>query len=327
MDYGAEKKLPIENIGFLEIGGIGEMVYRAVRFSDYGMTRQNGKEWIVPEFPSPFAPVYAGTDYKLTGQDLLVNLCNLWRSLNNPDSKKNPKLAVIDWVKNNIAPYNIDELYEDAKELDPGTVASTLLQQDGSFEYEDFIHDLASLGKTFDYYHALNEVHEHGNTAEARNLYYEGRLDEGFPFMEKYRNIQTDEEYILKVNEDWKDHIVTLIGLFPDFRMRLKRDTETGRVMYGADVQSVFDIAWYTFSRILADDGPKLDDDMNYDYNSGSVLTCEICGRYFIRHSSRQKYCGDPKCKAEQNRRNRKAAYARKRSKDIEEKAKKKVKM
>jgi hypothetical protein len=33
--------------------------------------------------------------------------------------------------------------------------------------------------------------------------------------------------------------------------MRLKLDKKTGKVMFGADVQSVFDIAWYTFSRCL----------------------------------------------------------------------------
>lgn len=55
-----------------------------------------------------------------------------------------------------------------------------------------------------------------------------------------------------------------------------------------ADVQSVFDIAWYTFARLVADVAPPIDEDMGYFYSQGSVLTCMACGRYLVRHSSRK---------------------------------------
>ena len=76
--------------------------------------------------------------------------------------------------------------------------------------------------------------------------------------------------------------------MFPDFRMRLKLDKKTGKVMFGADVQSVFDIAWYTFSRIVADVAPPVDEDLDYFESQGSILSYLACGKYFVRRSSRQ---------------------------------------
>lgn len=87
--------------------------------------------------------------------------------------------------------------------------------------------------------------------------------------------------------------------------MRLKQYKKTGKIMYGADVQSVFDICWYTFARIVADVAPPIDTDNNLDYfeSQGSVLSCLACGNYFVRYSSRQLYCNNPNCKAERDNR------------------------
>ncbi len=102
--------------------------------------------------------------------------------------------------------------------------------------------------------------------------------------------------------------------------MRLKLDKKTGKVMYGADIQSVFDICWYTFSRMVADVAPPVDEDLNYFESQGSILSCLACGKYFVRHSSRQLYCNSWDCQAERNRRNRRASYARKKAKEVENK-------
>ena len=111
-----------------------------------------------------------------------------------------------------------------------------------------------------------------------------------------------------------------MIEMFPDFRMRLKLDKKTGKVMYGADIQSVFDICWYTFSRMVADVAPPVDPDLRYEESQGSILSCLACGEYFVRHSSRQLYCSSWDCQAERNRKNRRASYARKKSAEVENK-------
>jgi hypothetical protein len=110
--------------------------------------------------------------------------------------------------------------------------------------------------------------------------------------------------------------------MFPDFRIRLKLDKKTKKVMYGADIQSVFDICWYTFSRMVADVAPPVDEDLNYFESQGSILSCLACGKYFVRHSSRQLYCNCWDCQAERNRRNRRASYARKKAAKVKVKNK-----
>jgi hypothetical protein len=72
----AMKKLPVENLGFVEIGGVGEMIYRAVRFPEYVPDYDDDGEVLKPVFTGLHAPE-SGTDYSLTGQELLVSLCNL----------------------------------------------------------------------------------------------------------------------------------------------------------------------------------------------------------------------------------------------------------
>ena len=50
-----------------------------------------------------------------------------------------------------------------------------------------------------------------------------------------------------------------MIDMFPDFRMRLKQYKKTGKVMFGADILSVFDICGYTYSRIVGDVALSID--------------------------------------------------------------------
>ena len=76
------KKLPVDFFSFTEIGGVGEMIYKAVRFPEYVVERtEDGNQVVVPLFSGSIPPE-GGTDYALTGQDLLVSLCNLRRFSN-----------------------------------------------------------------------------------------------------------------------------------------------------------------------------------------------------------------------------------------------------
>ena len=314
------KKLPVENLGFVEIGGVGEMIYRAVRFPEYITDYDDGGEVLKPVFTGLHAPE-SGTDYSLTGQELLVSLCNLYGKLNNPGSTVPVTDAVWDWCRNNIHPYNIDSLYEmlDSEKFAHITYMD-LIQKDATFYVDQFIKDLCSLGTVFEFYYALRRVKYYGEIGYARNLYYEGRLCDSLAFLERYRQYSDDEEFKAHLLGNYNEHISQVIEMFPDFRMRLKLDKKTGKVMYGADIQSVFDICWYTFSRMVADVAPPVDEDLNYFESQGSILSCLACGKYFVRHSSRQLYCNSWDCQAERNRKNRRASYARKKAKEVENK-------
>jgi len=314
------KQLPVINLSFVEIGGIGEMVYRAVRFPEYIPDYDDDGEIIKPLFTGGHAPV-SGTDYSLTGQDLLVSLCNLYVKLNNPDSTESISDAVWDWCRNNIHPYDIDNLCEILEsEKNAHITFMDIIEKDATFSIKRFIKDLCDLGTVFELYYILDNLKYEGNVKNARNLYYEGRLRDSLAFLERYSKYEDDKEYRAHVLEDYNDLIFKVIDMFPDFRMRLKLDKKTGKVMFGADVQSVFDICWYTFSRIVADVAPPVDEDLDYFESQGSILSCLACGKYFVRRSSRQLYCDSWDCQAERNRRNRRASYARKKAAEAENK-------
>ena len=314
------KRLPIENFGFVEIGGVGEMVYRAVRFPEYIPDYDDDGEIIKPIFTGLHAPV-SGTDYSLTGQELLVSLCNLYGKLNNPDSTVSITDAVWDWCRNNIHPYDNDSLCEILEsEKNAHITFMDIIEKDATFSIKRFIKDLCDLGTVFELYYTLDSLKYEGNVNNARNLYYEGRLRDSLSFLERYSKYEDDKEYKAHVLEDYNDLIFKVIDMFPDFRMRLKLDKKTGKVMFGADVQSVFDICWYTFSRIVADVAPPVDEDLDYFESQGSILSCLACGKYFVRRSSRQLYCDNPNCQAERNRKNRRASYARKKAAETENK-------
>jgi hypothetical protein len=74
---------------------------------------------------------------------------------------------------------------------------------------------------------------------------------------------------------------------------------------------------------MVADVAPPVDEDLNYFESQGSILSCLACGKYFVRHSSRQLYCNNWDCQAERNRKNRRASYARKKAVEVKVKNKK----
>lgn len=50
------KKLSVDNLSFGEIGGVGEMVYRAVRFPEYIPEMSDDGQFLKPLFSSIIAP-------------------------------------------------------------------------------------------------------------------------------------------------------------------------------------------------------------------------------------------------------------------------------
>ena len=312
------KYIPTEFYSITEIGGVGEMVYKAVRFPEcvpeYDHARK--EEMIVPVFTYMHAPK-SGTDYKMNGQDILVSLCNLYQDINAPDYTYSTTDMVWNWCRQNVHPYNIDVLCEMLK---PENYKSCLLSGEiasyGTFDVNDFIKDLCKLGSAFEYYNVLQKVRFRKDVAAGRALYYEGRICDSMPFLEKFRRYESDEEYLEKFNENYHDLILNVTEMFPDIRWRLLENPKTHKIELGVEVKSVFDIAWYTFARLVADVAPPIDDDLNYMYDcQGSILTCMACGKYFVRHSSRQRYCQDPDCQAKRNNRKAKAYYDRQKMK------------
>ncbi|MBQ7444322.1 MAG: CGNR zinc finger domain-containing protein [Clostridia bacterium] len=308
------KRLSTEMLTFTEIGGAGEMIYKAVRFPDYywEFDHEIKEDVIVPVFSYTKRPT-AGTDYSLTGLELLANLCNLYRKINNPDSSANITELVWDWCRNNIHPYYIDDLcdiIESADFKNPNIYER--LRGDASFLVSKFVHDLSNLGSTFEYYDVLNKVYLEHDASAGRKLYYEGRIRESIPLLEKYKQYTDDDEYIKQISAKYDSLMKGVITLFPAVKMNLKQNNRTKKIEMGAEVHSVFDIAWYSFVRMVATVAPPPDTNPDYMFSQSSILTCMACGDFFVRHSSRQRYCNNPDCQAERNNRKARAYYKRK---------------
>lgn len=137
-----------------------------------------------------------------------------------------------------------------------------LIEQDGTFALDVFIHDLSNLGRTLEMYYALRRLKYCHDADRAMHLYHEGRLCDGLSFLKHYRvYCKSTESFSHNVLADYDVLMSKLLDLLPDFRMRLNIDKKSHKVMFGADIQSIFDIAWYTFARMTADIAPPFDDD------------------------------------------------------------------
>ena len=103
-----------------------------------------------------------------------------------------------------------------------------------------------------------------------------------------------------------------LIECIPDFRLRLKLDPKSEQVVFAADVNSVFDIAWYTFARLLTED-PSLEC-LGSDgrRHGGIMICCHHCGQFFYRKAKHQQYCDRPECQKARNAKNQRDFRKRK---------------
>ena len=344
-------QLYVNALGFGEIGGVGEMIYRTVRFPDYKVLYDKDVLVIWPKY-SEESELLSKSDYLLTGQMLLASLCNLYRKMNDPACPGSYVEMIVDWCKANTHPYQIDLLYEQL--TDAGydyRYFSESIMRDGIFEVEQFMSDLEKVYHTQCFYYALLRL-SIGDDSYARHLYYEGRFTDSFPLFDKYKYtlpveepneiLVSDSFDILREMEKSSARIIptasddsvpaedrpfvrdpmddihylrmVLLEQFPEFRMKLKAHPKTGRIQFAADVRSVFDICWYTLSRAVADDAPPEDEDPNSMFREGSLLSCLCCGDFFVRRGPRQLYCNKEACQAARKRKNRRDCDVRKRA-------------
>jgi predicted proteasome-type protease len=60
------------------------------------------------------------------------------------------------------------------------------------------------------------------DVAAGRALYYEGRICDSMPFLEKFRRLDSDEQYLCEFNKEYDDLMSNVLDMFPDIRWRLK---------------------------------------------------------------------------------------------------------
>lgn len=115
-------------------------------------------------------------------------------------------------------------------------------------------------------------------------------------------------------SDNYGELLNKLIERIPDFNMRLKVNPKTNRIEFSADVNSVFDIAWFTLARMISEDPTPGNKGLsNDDRPEGSMICCRYCGDFLIRRNGRQEYCDKPDCQKARNAKNQREFRRRKR--------------
>ncbi len=346
-------------LGFKEIGSVGHFTYHPFRFKDYKLGNDRGDYCAFPVCRPGYKPEFPNEDV-LTGKGLLVSLCNLARQINRFDNDISYDNLIVTWCLENMHPYSVDFIYSELNEnFDINTFDAEMIERDGIFEINKFLYDLGKLYNAVMYYVVLESVCI-GDDEIAFDLSNEGRYFDSYSFFEKYKSptvkvpdeligdvylnqdplseMKKFDEYVANHQEkkvpkceftttsydDYETLRDTLIDIIPDFNMRLKVNPRTGKIDFSADVQSVFDIAWFTLARMISED-PTTEDKGNPDNRSdGIMIRCRNCGRFIIRKCNRQEFCDLDECQKARNARKQKAYRDRKAIEKIQ-KAKKKT--
>lgn len=346
-DYIESKaKTNTDVLGFGEIGGVGQLIYHVFRYMDYELRENNdGLLLAWPVCKLGLEPDLSA-DGAFTGRELLASLCNLAKKIDDLSEKRSYIELIIEWCKANTQPYAIDEIYNELtdKSFDIATDGD-MVAKDSVFAISDFMSDLEKLYNAARFYIALEGVCIGDNDA-AVNLYSEGKHFEGYPFFERYKQSfeQPDVDYSSAGGDLLKEmqldaaykaaHPVqapedggfvrepydfyeklrdTLIDMIPDFKMRLKVNPVSNRLVFSADVESVFDICWYTLARMLSEDPAPEDKGKEDDRPEGIMICCHNCGDFLVRRNGRQEYCDKDECQRARNAKNQKNYRDRKR--------------
>ena len=352
-------KIYKEKLQMADIGGIGNITYKKVVYSNYEYVLTDEGAIIHPTDSKPV--INPQEDYDLTGEALLVELCNLARDINKYDvdsslpteNKKSIRDAqrkgcvdlIIDWCKNNMHPYDIEDLFE-KYHIGNNEVEPIIYNDgyDGTFKLSDFMKELSYVYAVFTAYYAFIDA-INGNPATAYNLYEEGRYFDTLDIFEKYKTTTTYDEYeedpswdIVRAMQEANKHEHTRKNSIDEFRKSLIKDKDeiltflssmipnlkmcliykNSKAVFTANINSVFDICWYTLSRFIATNSGSLDLDLSIDtedFRSTHVGVCRSCGRFMEMKSNRQLYCKRTDCQKDRNRRKQKDFQQRKREK------------
>lgn len=263
-------------------------------FKCYEKTEQNGKIVITACLGKGDVPKL-NRGYGLDGNELWLSLNNLYQSIRGKDDYTAAD-DIISWCQQYAHPYYASEDIEEYRwDIEKDT------------EYWDFSTNI--LGNfTFDV-HTMRE--------DLESLYRDTLVILMFKKCLERLDVSTDLAQITWTNEfadfnsfPMQKHlgkISAYLNKMSGVTMKLGLD-ENGELKVMPDFHSVFDTARFALSQYVS---IPTDYPIAYADRVG-VAACECCGRLFIKNGNRQKYCDNPECKKERNRRKSRTAYRRK---------------
>lgn len=314
-----------------EIGGIPDLVYKPIRFKEFIWEPYDLETWIKPKIvgtDSFVTELDDDEDYEyFTGKALFCALYNLGKYINNENIDiDDPVERIVEFCTEYIHPYFIDELYDTIAQ--GGYASYTMLENQAAFSAEQFLHDLGRFYNAASLYFALEDVKRH-KTSAAIHLADDGRFFSGVSFFERYlhkipntewydagnSDFSSDPDEVIKEMQEkkeleysaprlyYKEMTAKLADIMPDFRVRVKTDPRTDRMVLAAEVNSVFDIAWFVLARIITSDGKKFAQEASAEGTPKelAVVICPNCGEAFARRSNRQQFCTKEECRKAHN--------------------------
>lgn len=286
-----------------EIGGIGDIKKHTLRFHSYRIGTEDGKLTIIAEYTlGQFPKIYKGYP---SGQELLVELCNLNLELRNKPLEECARI-LIRWSLENIHPYyhygdTVSYIEFNGDDADAYWDMMVNVLECYHVCVEDMLRDLERLYTDTMTAFALRKLMD-GDAAEAQRIYDSVRVPEQENLLREW--YRTDSVHRPLVLQRFVEKISML-------NMGLEYDLATGQIQLQPSVNSVVDAAYFGLARFMAVNANALD-----DYGGKTnIAFCQACGKAFIKRGNRQKYCGTLECQSVRNKLKSKEYYYREKAK------------
>ena len=286
-----------------EFGGLNDNKKITATFSHYEVTNINGEMYIGAILIEGEAPKLQ-EGYGINGQQLWVSLQNLYMDIADKDDEAAAEI-IISWCMENVHPYYFFG--------DP--YAAFDISQEKDTDYWDTMVNVIGL-----YDFSINQMRE-----DLKKLFDRTNI-----LLMLYRSIHMvltkDERQELEQIEGFKKfstaspiarcHMIKeyIDKEIPKLPLGLTLDV-VGEFRIVPDFTSVFDVAYYALAQYVT---ASPDYPLHWGARTG-IGYCESCGNIFIKNGNRQKYCDNPECKKERNRRKAQSAYYRKIQKKADE--------
>lgn len=286
----------MDRLSIFDLGSLNENKKITAKFTKYEVDHRRDGTYICALLEEGQLPEWQ-EGYGLDGQKLLLSLCNLYLKIENTDEWEACH-HIIAWCKANAFPYCSQGLKVQEYDWE-------LLQDSERWElwvnvlnsYEFTLERItADLKRLYEDMEILLHFYNVKNHLEAQRELPQNKRIQG------YADIASLTEMQLLYRLD------NFLSELPKFPLELTLD-DVGEMKILPGFTSVFDAAYYALARFVATQ-PEVP--TKEDGGKTPLGICESCGKIFFKNGNRQKYCDDPECKKERNRRKSRTAYLKK---------------